>query len=144
MSTGSARAESLSSMSSLSARGANRLLCRLSAHTLAQDLLRQFLTIGDCFHGVCSQASCSWAGVSCLYASLCLSKRLLGRMKENFRGLIYLGGFANSATPCDCMQRAIGRESDGGWSRGVSMGGAVIVVGGLLSTLGSCCNHPWS
>ena len=49
-----------------------------------------------------------------------------------------MGGFANSATPCDCTRRAIGRVSDGGWSRGAIMGGAVIVVGGSLSTLGSC------
>ena len=53
------------------------------------------------------------------------------------RGVV-LGEFANSATPCDCVRRAIGQVSDGGWSRGASMGGAVIVVGGSLSTLGSC------
>ena len=44
----------------------------------------------------------------------------------------------DSATPCDCVRRAIGQLSDGVWSRGASMGGAVIVVGGSLSTLGSC------
>ena len=47
-------------------------------------------------------------------------------------------GIANSATPCDCVRRAIGRVSDGGWSRDASMGGVVIVVGGSLRTLGSC------
>jgi hypothetical protein len=59
-------------------------------------------------------------------------------MKETFCGLIDLGGFADSATPCDRVRRAIGWVSAGGWSRCVSMGGAVIVVGGSLSTLGSC------
>ena len=59
-------------------------------------------------------------------------------MKETFRGLICLGGFAESATPCDRVRRAIGRVSDGGWSHGASMGGAVLVVGGSLNTLGSC------
>ena len=58
-------------------------------------------------------------------------------MMETFHGFIGLGGLADSATPCDCVRRAIGWVSDGGWSRGASMGGAVIVVGGLLSTLGN-------
>ena len=54
--------------------------------------------------------------------------------------LLLRGEFANSATPCDCVQREIGRVSNGGWSlgAGASMGGAIIVVGGSLSTLGSC------
>ena len=52
--------------------------------------------------------------------------------------MIGWGGFFGSATPCDRVRRAIGWVSAGGWSCGVSMGGAVIVVGGLLSTLGSC------
>ena len=59
-------------------------------------------------------------------------------MKETFCGFIGLGGFADSATPCDPVRRAIGWVSDGGWSRCGSMGGVAIVVGGLLSTLGSC------
>ena len=67
-------------------------------------------------------------------------------MKETFRGLIGLGGYTNSATPCDRMRKAIYWVSDGGWSCGARMGGAVVVgglmstlvVGGSLSTLGSC------
>ena len=55
-----------------------------------------------------------------------------------FFGVIGLGGFADSATPCDRVRREIGWVSDGGWSRGASMGGVVHVVGDSLSTLGSC------
>ena len=114
------------------------MLCRVCVHTLAQDLPSHFVATGDCFRGLCSQASCSRAGVNCQYALLCLSRWLLGRIKETFCGLIGLGGFADSATPCDCVRRVIGWVSDGGWSRSASMGGAVVVVGGLLSTLESC------
>ena len=63
---------------------------------------------------------------------------LLRSVKETFCGLIDLGVFSDSATPCDRVHRAIGQVSAGGWSRSASMGGAVIVVGGSLSTLGSC------
>ena len=52
--------------------------------------------------------------------------------------MIGLVGFAESVAPCDCVRRAIGQVSDGGWSRGASMGGDAVVVGGLMSTLGSC------
>ena len=52
--------------------------------------------------------------------------------------LVGLGGFADSATPCDRVWRAIGWVSDGGWGCYTSMGGDVFVVGGLLSTLASC------
>ena len=59
-------------------------------------------------------------------------------MKETFCGLIGFRGFSNSATTCDCVRKRIGWVSDGGWSRGASMCGAMVVVGGSLSTLGSC------
>ena len=52
--------------------------------------------------------------------------------------LVGLGGFAESATLCDCVRREIGLVSDGGWSRDASMGGDVVVGDVLLSTHGSC------
>ena len=75
-----------SSLSSLLARSANRLLCRVAdrvtARTLEQELSRIFLITGNCFHCVFSLVSCSLAGVKCLYALMYLSEWLLGRVKE--------------------------------------------------------------
>jgi hypothetical protein len=142
----------LSSLSSLLARSANWLLCRVvgrvTSLTLEQDLSRQFLITGACFHCVFSPVSCRQLGVNCLYALPYLSEWLIGRVKETlscifsswgtFFGVIGLGGFSISATPCDHVRREIGWVSAGGWSRDASMGGVVIVAGDSLSTLGSC------
>jgi len=58
-----------------------------------------------------------------------LRRELWGVLRwGTFFGVLGLGGFTNSATPCDCVRRAIGWVSDGGWSRGASMGGVVNVL----------------